>query len=221
MVKALISQVRDGQTVTDGKHQYHGPERALTDESVIHYVAYFFLLITASCQRLYQAQDRFREALCDSFDTPRAVNVLRDLVSRTNVYINSRANEVDAGIVERVARWVGGMLRVFGLGEGDPSELGWGQPSHDGTTSVNVSCTPPQSNLPSPKQLRYAQREEVVMPYLRVLSSFRDGVRQLAISKGDGATKEILALCDKLRDIDLVPLGVALDDQEGRSCLDS
>lgn len=63
------------------------------------------------------------------------------------------------------------------------------------------------------------QREEVVMPYLRVLSSFRDGVRQLAISKGDGAAKEILALCDKLRDSDLVPLGVALDDQEGRSFL--
>lgn len=59
------------------------------------------------------------------------------------------------------------------------------------------------------------------MPYLRVLSSFRDGIRQLAISKGDGAAKEILTLCDKLRDSDLVPLGVALDDQEGRSCLDS
>jgi cysteinyl-tRNA synthetase len=59
------------------------------------------------------------------------------------------------------------------------------------------------------------------MPYLRVLSSFRDGIRQLAISKGDSAAKEILALCDKLRDSDLVPLGVALDDQEGRSCLDS
>jgi cysteinyl-tRNA synthetase len=59
------------------------------------------------------------------------------------------------------------------------------------------------------------------MPYLRVLSSFRDGVRQLAISKGDGAAMETLALCDKLRDSDLVPLGVALDDQEGRSFLDS
>jgi hypothetical protein len=71
------------------------------------------------------------------------------------------------------------------------------------------------------EQPRYAQREEGVMPYLRVLSSFRDGIRQLAISKGDGAAKDILALCDKLRDSDLVPLGVALDDQEGRSCLDS
>ena len=55
------------------------------------------------------------------------------------------------------------------------------------------------------------------MPYLRTLSSFRDGVRKLAIAKGDSALKDILALCDKVRDVDLVPLGVALDDQEGAS----
>ena len=53
------------------------------------------------------------------------------------------------------------------------------------------------------------------MPYLRTLSSFRDGVRSLAIAKGDTALKDILALCDNLRDNELVPLGVALDDQEG------
>ena len=53
------------------------------------------------------------------------------------------------------------------------------------------------------------------MPYLRTLSSFRDGVRRLAIANGEDALKNILALCDQLRDVDLVPLGVALDDQEG------
>ena len=55
------------------------------------------------------------------------------------MYISSRANELDVRVVERIARWVGSMLRMFGLGEGDPSELGWGQLSQDGTTSVNVS----------------------------------------------------------------------------------
>lgn len=40
----------------------------------------------------------------------------------------------------------------------------------------------------------------------------------MAIAKGDGSLKEILKLCDRLRDEDLVPLGVALDDQEGISC---
>jgi cysteinyl-tRNA synthetase len=56
------------------------------------------------------------------------------------------------------------------------------------------------------------------MPYIRALSTFRDGVRQAAMAKGEHALKDILALCDKLRDADLVPLGVALDDQEGVLC---
>jgi cysteinyl-tRNA synthetase len=53
------------------------------------------------------------------------------------------------------------------------------------------------------------------MPYLRMLSSFRDGVRRLAIGQGDAALRDILTLSDKLRDEELVSLGVALDDQEG------
>lgn len=55
------------------------------------------------------------------------------------------------------------------------------------------------------------------MPYIRSLSTFRDSVRRLAMGKGDTALQDILALCDRLRDVDLVPLGVALDDQEGES----
>lgn len=31
----------------------------------------------------------------------------------------------------------------------------------------------------------------------------------------DASEKNILALCDKLRDMDLIPFGVALDDQNG------
>jgi hypothetical protein len=53
------------------------------------------------------------------------------------------------------------------------------------------------------------------MPHIRAMSSFRDAVRQVAMAKGDKALTDILALCDKLRDVDLVPLGVALDDQDG------
>ena len=60
------------------------------------------------------------------------------------------------------------------------------------------------------------QREEILIPYLQALSSFRDEVRRLAISKNEHASRDILLLCDKLRDVDLVPLGVALDDQDGK-----
>jgi len=87
---------------------------------------------------------------------------------------------------------------MFGLGEGESSDIGWGQ-EHREEENVNGG--------------------EKLMPYLRVLSSFRDGVRRLAIDKGESALKNILELSDKLRDEDLVPLGVALDDQEDGKAL--
>jgi len=88
---------------------------------------------------LYQSQASFREALCDSFNTPIAVNVLRELVSRTNVYLNSRGKSAHAALIENIAQWVGSMLRMFGLGEGDPSALGWGQLEEDqGSANVGV-----------------------------------------------------------------------------------
>lgn len=46
-----------------------------------------------------------------------------------------------------------------------------------------------------------------------MLSSFRDEVRRLALKGAN--SKEILELCDRLRDNELIDLGVALDDQEG------
>ncbi|TFY81978.1 hypothetical protein EWM64_g2039 [Hericium alpestre] len=199
MVKALVSQARTDGPSLSGKHGFEEPERELTDV-------------------LHQSQIAFRAALCDSFNTPVALSVLRDLVSHTNVYINSRGKALNVGVVERIARWVGNMLRMFGLGEGQSSEIGWGQGQIDGQGAANVGVLKcPDMNVrgltPPP------QREEVLMPYLRVLSSFRDGVRQLAISQGDGAAKEILKLCDRLRDVDMVPLGVALDDQEDGKAL--
>lgn len=51
------------------------------------------------------------------------------------------------------------------------------------------------------------------MPYLRALSTFRDDIRKLALGGATG--KDFLELCDRMRENELVDLGVALDDQEG------
>ncbi|KAF8893454.1 tRNA synthetases class I (C) catalytic domain-containing protein [Infundibulicybe gibba] len=179
--KALINQAEAEGRMSDGSHHYELPEQELTTS-------------------FHQIQSNFRAALCDSFNTPEAIDTLRDLVSKTNIYINTRGKNLNVGLIEYIARWVGRMLRMFGLGEGETNEMGWGQ---DGQAYGNVAM----------------KREDVIMPYLRSLSSFRDGVRKLAMEKGDTALKDILALCDKLRDVDLVPLGVALDDQEDGKAL--
>jgi len=90
---------------------------------------------------LSKSQTAFREALCDSFNTPEAMVTLRDLVSKTNVYINSRGTVLNVRLVRLVAEWVGNMLRMFGLGEGEKAEIGWGQvESREG--NANVSSLP-------------------------------------------------------------------------------
>lgn len=142
------------------------------------------------------------------------MNTLRDLVSKTNVYINSRGKVLNVRLVRLVAEWVGNMLRMFGLGEGEKAEIGWGHVESD-EGNVSVRCSPCFLVRNFDYSAFYIQREETLMPYLNILSTFRDNVRKLAIGKGDTALQDILSLSDKLRDIDLVPLGVALDDQEG------
>lgn len=61
--------------------------------------------------------------------------------------------------------------------------------------------------------LEPGQFEGKLDKYLRAMSSFRDDIRKLAIS--GGSSKDILTLCDRFRDQDLVNLGVQLDDGQG------
>ncbi|KAJ7761004.1 tRNA synthetases class I (C) catalytic domain-containing protein [Mycena metata] len=179
-VGALLSQATADGTKSDGQHHYHMPEQELR-------------------QVLYDSQHAFRVALCDSFNTPAAIDVLKNLITRTNVYITAQGKALNFQLLENTARWTGQMLRVFGLGAGPAEELGWGLEGDAAAGGIN--------------------REEVLMPYIRSLSTFRDSVRRLAMGKGDTALQDILALCDRLRDVDLVPLGVALDDQEDGKAL--
>ncbi|KAF8445055.1 cysteinyl-tRNA synthetase [Boletus edulis BED1] len=175
-VKALLL-ANEGKS--DGYHHYEDPEREVLNA-------------------INESKLAFRAALCDSFNTPEALRILRELISRTNVYISTRTKSINIALVEQSARWIGNMLRMFGLGEGEKLELGWGQETTSDANAANA---------------------KFLLPYLRALSSFRDGVRQLAIAKRDDSLKEILKLCDRLRDEDLVPLGVALDDQEDGKAL--
>ena len=45
---------------------------------------------------------------------------------------------MNVGLLEIVAAWVGKMLRMFGLGEGELNEIGWGE-ERLGSDNVNVS----------------------------------------------------------------------------------
>ncbi|CAE6439057.1 hypothetical protein ACGC1H_006911 [Rhizoctonia solani] len=146
---------------------------------------------------LAQTQHAYRVALCDSFNTSEAIQRLLELVSRANVYVARGRSRVNVGVIAHIARWVTEALRVFGLGGDTLGTIGW---SADGDNREGL-----------------VDRETLLMPYLRTLSGFRDSVRQLAMS--GASANDILALCDKLRDVDLIPLGVALDDRDDGKAL--
>ncbi|EJT98845.1 cysteinyl-tRNA synthetase [Dacryopinax primogenitus] len=151
--------------------------------------------------QLQTAQHEFRVALCDSFNTQAAMATIQDIISKTNIYYSKKKSAANISVMRVVALWGTKMLRMFGLGEGNQAGpgggIGWGEAATGEVDNVD--------------------RDSLLMPYLRVLSTFRDDVRKTAI--GHGTPKDFLTLCDKLRDEDLVPLGVALDDQEGDRAL--
>ena len=57
-----------------------------------------------------------------------------------------------------------------------------------------------------------SNNQDSLLPALQQMSVFRDNVRQLAIAKAE--PNEILTLCDKLRDTDMIEHGVSLEDRD-------
>jgi len=124
-VKAMISEW-DASPTQNGTNSYGQDEKDLTAEYALPYLRF-----SAGCQlrtylRLHRSQHAFREALCDSFNTPIALQILLDLVSTTNKYLKRGRSATSIGVVRHVATWTTKMLRMFGLGEGAPAEIGWG-----------------------------------------------------------------------------------------------
>lgn len=88
--------------------------------------------------------------MCDSFDTPKGLQILLDLVSTTNTYLARGRGNVNVSVVVAVAEWVTRMLRMFGLGEGSATNsrgervIGWGVAAapgqQEGAADVSSCC---------------------------------------------------------------------------------
>ncbi|KAF8476876.1 tRNA synthetases class I (C) catalytic domain-containing protein [Kalaharituber pfeilii] len=161
---------------------------------------------TAAEAQIYKDLDHARSAvhaaLCDNFNTPLAMNVIAELVTKANVYMLNNRNTFSLPALKEIARWITRMVNIFGL---DPApyagdKIGWRDATVDDAQGT-------------------ANKEEILMPYLRVLSSFRDKIRALAISSEEVPSTDLLIACDVLRNDELPPLGVSLDDREGEKAL--
>lgn len=88
---------------------------------------------------LSQTQHAYRVALCDSFNTPEAMQRVLELVSRANAYVARGRSRVNVGVVAHIARWVTKALKVFGLSRDASEAIGWGTDGSVQEGSVDVS----------------------------------------------------------------------------------
>jgi cysteinyl-tRNA synthetase len=139
-------------------------------------------------------------ALCDNIDTRSAIFALRDLIGAANIYIQtgkSKKTTLNAPLLKAGAKYISRILRVFGvIQSADTDSFGFKSATESNGGTVDV--------------------EEVILPYIEVLSEFRENVRSTAKSITDTSVKSsILKTCDEIRDDKLPNLGVRLEDHEG------
>lgn len=141
--------------------------------------------------QLQECKYKVHEAFCDNIDTRTALMAIKELVGQTNGYISKMSSDPSApnrGVLKNVALYITEIFEVLGL---IPSGEQIGFPSSSASGQVTNT-------------------EEVVMPYLEALSTFRDDVRRDA--RGIKAVS-ILQACDRIRDEVLPNLGVRLEDK--------
>nr|CAB3227681.1 cysteine--tRNA ligase, cytoplasmic-like [Phallusia mammillata] len=138
-------------------------------------------------------QQNVHVAMCDNVDTRTVLDNLRQLVTASNTYLaNAHTQKAtpNGQLLKDVAKYITWIFKVFGAISGE-AEIGF---------PITVSGGGMQNS------------ESTLMPYLNVLSTFREDVRNVARNY---KVTEVLALCDELRDTELPKLGVRLEDKEG------
>ena len=183
-----MDREQSGSHVFTGEHNFHAPEKTLTNMYV------FIFSATDSCDSFKDKQSAIHEAFCDSFNTPNAMSELRSLISSANTYyqdcVKSKSTP-NATLLVQIGEYVTKILRMLGVFSDT-------NPSIGGTTGSSQDSG--------------FDREAVVFPFVETLSQFRDKIRSLAQAKASHS--DFLKLCDELRDSGLIDLGVSLEDRE-------
>jgi cysteinyl-tRNA synthetase len=162
---------------------------------------------------------------------------ISDLISKYN---SLRKIRIGSQTSEKIARWVSKMLNTFGLnGPAKPSdtEIGWSGidiPENAkrylrplSSLRDELRSTVRSSDGFSTKQLRDMLNQErfssdhdtdpEANAFYLILKSFRQKVAELHDSPT--LTKEVLRLCDAVRDVELWNVGIYLEDRESQPAL--
>jgi cysteinyl-tRNA synthetase len=94
---------------------------------------------------LEKAQSDMRTALSNSFDTPQALLIIADLISKANIHINTHKSDMDIRGLEEVARWITKIVGIFGLdANATPpyNGLGWANSASNANLSPKAAVEP-------------------------------------------------------------------------------
>ncbi len=171
-------------------------------------------------------------ALCDSFNTAQVMEAIETLITTIN-----SSDVLDSENLLSAAKWVTKIVTIFGLnGSATPGDnsIGWSGIDIPEASKPVVSAlsslrdrlrTAAKSSLetstelteeilrPILQDLTYSSGigEEAPAELIQVLNTFRTDAANVKSHKG--MSKDILQLCDRVRDIDLWEQGIALEDR--------
>lgn len=185
---------------------------------------------------LQKALSETHDAFCDSFYTPSVMNTMSELITAYNIADKA---QVSPKTTFELARWTTSLVNILGLngtaGPDHPS-IGWSgidipeeakqylyplssmrdklrqkAKSTQGITSEDI-----QKITAAPGLVLTSQQDSSAAPYATALSSFHSRLSSLSTTPSSPTLqKDILSLCDHLRDTDLWHLGIYLEDRDG------
>ncbi|KIW16864.1 cysteine-tRNA ligase [Exophiala spinifera] len=189
---------------------------------------------------LLDAEEKVRAALLDSFNTPLAMSTISTLI---NAYNSAKKSDLTAEDHRNTGLFVTKMVNIFGLNGNEPAEtetIGW--------RGIDIPDVAKEYVYPLAKmrdELRQAaiakaitaeKVQEIVSTspgleepppsgrprpsYARALSEFsRSALEVASPAESKDLNKQILALCDRVRDVDLWQLDIYLEDRENAPSL--
>jgi cysteinyl-tRNA synthetase len=186
---------------------------------------------------LRSAEAEMYEALCDSFNTAKAMAIISRLVGDFNSADRSTMSSESAAAA---GQWVTKMVSIFGLNgtaPPDSSDIGWSGIDIPGPAKLYVlplaTMRDKLREAARSKEgiskdlinatLQHHSTEKGLMDsssekYANILQTFQSDAAAIG-SSSTNLSKDILSLCDRVRDIDLWNLNIYLEDRESQPAL--
>lgn len=186
---------------------------------------------------LNSAESEMYEALCDSFNTPKAMAIISRLVGEFN---SAEKGTLSPENVSAAGEWVTRMVNTFGLNGTAPVEsdqIGWSgidiptaaKPSvyalssirdhlREAARSKEVISQDLVTTVLQNHKTETESRDSSSAKYITVLQNFKSEAANIS-SSSTNLSNDILALCDRVRNIDLWNLDIYLEDRDSQPAL--